>query len=402
MAYSPTPRPPLRLPDGTLVPVGNEPTYNWQADGTSFQAPSRQGASRYLADRSLDAGAGFDAADRFGTTLAARTTAIADRSQSGALTTAPPLAAGFKERAGALATGAGSVLMGGARAVGGAVAKDPMGALNLALGVAGAVSYATAKAPKMIAAPDPYAPMIRPAQGLNSASLEAGRRGIQSAQTQAGRATGADTGTTGVTRLLAQQQAGEQQGMLSIKDNEAFQQDQRRVDQETNQAYDRNYQAQRGYQQQVFDLNQKAFDGRRQTSAAMSQAALTYFTQNRASNREYVARAAESKLYAAAGLVRGGGRSRSGSSTGSASNSDYDDDSQPARRAQGGKLPVAPNELVDLLRRGGRIGDLMSLSGRRAARDSFNERLDRYSLQARRAFDQTLRDVANRKGGRSK
>ncbi|WP_216726101.1 hypothetical protein [Hymenobacter siberiensis] len=372
--------PPLVLPDGTAYSP-DAGTQNWQADGTSYQAPNPNGASRYLQDRSLDPG--YVAPDSLGD--------ISRRLAATASLKAPPFRplSGPAPAADAAPAPAGAggvlagLLKGGLKSVGGAVARNPLGAVNGLMGVAGALEYATAKAPALPGVPDPYQPTIRPAQGLNAGALEAGRRGIQAAQTQAGLATGADTGTTAATRLLAQQQAGEQQSQLSLKDNEAFQGDQRRVDEQSNAAYDANYKTQRSYKERVFDIGQKSYEARRQQGAAMSQAALTYFTQDRAGQREDAARSKENELYARYGAVRGGSTKRR-PATATETNVETD--------ARGGRLPEAP-----AFGRGGKIKARFSFGNHAKARDSFAQRMDSITLQAKSAFDQSLLEASKKR-----
>ena len=405
--------PRLPRPDGSYYTPDDGGTQFVQADGQSFQptAPQRQMGEYNALAKPLQFSA-TSPETRFAAT--ASLNAPPFRPLSGSAPAAATLAAAS---AAAPAAGlhpfiAGLLGKGSAAAttVGTAIKNNPLGALNTGLGVAGALQYATAKAPPMLGKPDTYAPVIRPAQGLNSSSLEAGRRGIQSAQTQAGRAVGADTGTTGVTRLLAQQQAGEQQSMLSLKDNEAFQTDQRRVDEQTNQAYDANFKTQRSFEEKRYDLQQRQFEARRQQSAAMSQAALGYLTQDRADKLNSIARLKESALYAQAGVARPEMRPRQAgargvnNSTGSSYESTYDntDDYVPRSKARGGVLPDAPA----LHAQGGtlKVKTKASFGGRAggdgfhaAAGKAFADRMDAITSQAMTAFHTTLREASNRR-----
>ena len=382
MAQYPAP-PPLRLPDGTLVPIGDA--------GTQQSFAPTQGAMPYrqpTIDPALDFAPSVPSAAAVAGVM--RPPRFFNAAQSAQLNGGPGAgASGFMGKLSGLLGKGGSGLAGAAGGVGAAIKKNPLGALNAGLGLAGALEYATAKAPPMLGKPDTYAPTIRPAQGINSSSLEAGRRGIQSAQTQAGRATGADTGTTAVTRLLAQQQAGEQQGILSLKDNEAFQTDQRRVDEQTNQAYDANYKTQRSFEEKRYDLQQRQFEARRQQGAGMSQAALTYFTQDRADRLNSVERARESALYAQYGVARPEMRTKQ-----AARNTTSTTATEPvSTNAQGGQLPAA-------FARGGslRIKTKTSFGGAHArASKAFAERMDTITAQAMDAFQTTLREASNKR-----
>ena len=374
--------PPLTLPDGTRYAPGMAGTQFINDDGTSVQPATRPLQSQY--SQKVPGGKS--------TYTPAPITSYAPAAA------APALTAPVSDTNSAINPGLADLLSKAKTALAPVAAdldKNGLSYLNGALGVAGAIQYATAKAPKMIAAPDLYAPVIRPAQGLNASSLEAGRRAIDGAQAQAGRATGSDTGTTAAMRLIAQQQAGDQQAGLSLKDNEAFQQDQRRVDDQTNQAYDANYKTQRSFVEKRFDLQQRGFEARRQQGAAMSQAALTYFVQDRAAKREDVNRADESAEAARLGIslaeYRYGRnrRSRTGSNSSGSSSSNSqtanDDDDRPSYRAQGGKLP-AP----DLFARG---GSLSASVQRLRGREAFSERLLRLTLQAVKEFSRSQSDA---------
>lgn len=261
-----------------------------------------------------------------------------------------------------------------ANKVGNGVKANPLGALNGALGIAGALEFATAKAPKMPGKPDTYAPMIRPAQGLNVTSLEAGRRSIQSAQRAAGMAATVDSGTTAYTRLAAQQQAGEQQAGLSIKDNEAFQQDQKRVDDQSNAAYDADYKTQRSYVEKKYDLEQRQYEARRQQGAAMTQSALTYFTQDRASRLNNQARLEESRAYASYGATPPALRRKGAAGT--------QPDNDPVVHRQGGTLSVSSRT---------RFGT------RDTAAKAFSDSMQRITSDAMKAFHASLRDASGKR-----
>lgn len=246
-----------------------------------------------------------------------------------------------------------------------AIKNDPLGAVNAGLGIAGAMEYATARAPQLPGKPDYYAPFIRPAQGLNPTSLSSGRAQIQAAQRQNSRSTTSDAGSGVAQRLFAQAQAGQQQNELSLKDNEAFQQDQRRIDEQQNQAYQANYTTQRSYKEKVFDLGQRAYEARRQQGGAMSQAALTYFTQARADKLNGIERGKEAALYAQLGIAPGGQQRRASSAT-----------VQPVEaQAKGGKFKF-------------------SLRQRATSGDKFGERQARLTEQAQNLFAQSVREAS--------
>lgn len=370
--------PPIVLPDGTTYNPAAQGTQYIQDDGTTYRTPQLTDAFRYQSDRSLDDD--YQAPPRSGAVVADAVAANQTpferlvNGQAGTRTPATDAAAAAAATAPTLGSRVAALFGKGkqlAAGVGQRLANDPLGALNAGLGVAGAIEYATARAPKLPGTPDTYSPLIRPAQGLNATALAGGRAQIQAAQRQASRPVSSDAGTNTVQRLFAQAQAGQQQNELTNRDNEAFQQDQRRVDEQQNQAYQANYTTQRSYKEKVFDLGQRAFEARRQQGAAMSQAALTYFTQARADKLNSVERGKESALYAQLGIAPAGSRPR------------------PAA----GQYPPAEQQS---LAKGGKFK--FSLSAGRRSADKFGDRQSRLTEQAQRAFQQSLREASAKRG----
>jgi len=372
--------PSFLLPDGSAYAPGNAGTQFIQSDGQSFQPTAGQRLALPQTAPSVNAVAPYFKS------LQTLVRPAVSAAVPALVTPGTAPAAGFMSKLSGL-LGAGGKALGGAATAAG---KDPLGVVNAGLGIAGAVEYATARAPELPGRPDPYAPTIRPAQGLNAAALAGGRSQIQAAQTQAGRATTSDSGTNATQKLFAQAQAGEQQNQLSLKDNEAFQQDQRRVDEQQNQAYQANYQTQRSYKEKVFDLGQRAYEARRQQGAAMSQAALTYFTQARADNINSAARAQESALYAKSGITPSWMRS-SRATTGSTMRrtpgyTQDDEQTTPTLNANGGKIPGTRSTKFSAKYSGG--------GGHAAARDAFGEQMSHITAQAQQAFNQSLREAS--------
>jgi hypothetical protein len=168
----------------------------------------------------------------------------------------------------------GSAVLNGLKSAGTAIKDNPMAAVAAAQGVAGALSFATAKAPKPLAAPKAYQPTIRGAQGLEATSYEQTRQDILTGQHVASAPLSADASTNVVQKLLASREAGKNLNNLATQNNAAYQQDVRRVDSQEKEVYDRNYTQQRGYEENKFNDERRQYEARRLQSQAQVQGAV--------------------------------------------------------------------------------------------------------------------------------
>ena len=161
---------------------------------------------------------------------------------------------------------------GALKSVGNTIKNNPMETIAATQGVLGALIYGTAKAPKPLDAPAPYKNNTRGAQGMEATGYEQARQDILTGQETASQATSADASTSVVQRLLAGREAGRALGSLAVQNNGAFQTDQRRVDAEQRQDYDRNYTLQRGFKEGQYNEQKQEHTARRIQGQLMVQA----------------------------------------------------------------------------------------------------------------------------------
>lgn len=168
----------------------------------------------------------------------------------------------------------GAQALGGLKSAGKAIADNPMAAVAVGQGVAGLLSYATAKAPKQLAAPKAYAPNIRGAEGMEATSYQQARQDILTGQEVASAPASVDASTNVVQKLLASREAGKNLNNLATQNNAAFQQDVRRVDAQEKEVYDRNYTQQRSYEENKYNEDRRMYEARRLQSQAQMQGAV--------------------------------------------------------------------------------------------------------------------------------
>lgn len=154
-------------------------------------------------------------------------------------------------------------------------------AVNAGLGIAGAISYATAKQPKL-QGPQKYQSMINPAQGMSEASKRFAQTQIAANTANASRGLTSDARLNQQVKLQANQNANQALSNIAIQDAEMMRQDQQRVNDQTNRDYAINFQNNQQFQNQKFDLANQQFQQRRAQSAGMVQNALTYENQRAA------------------------------------------------------------------------------------------------------------------------
>jgi hypothetical protein len=158
--------------------------------------------------------------------------------------------------------------------------------LNAGLGLAGALSYATAKPPVM---PKPRTfSSVLPQQNYESfrtRGIGEITRGSRAAYRQAGNR---NLGVSGQTAAILGIQAGTDQatGQLESSITDLQRQDRMREAEMLNRDREVNYNAHTQYDQGKFQLDWNNFLGRRQMGAAMAQNALTYAAQRNAGQRQ--------------------------------------------------------------------------------------------------------------------
>lgn len=168
----------------------------------------------------------------------------------------------------------------GAVTAGKAIVNNPGTALSILQGVGGAISYATAQAPKPLSAPAAYTPPIRPAQGIEASSYAQARQDLLGTQTVASGADTSDVAGGVVQRLLAQRQTNQGLVQLAGSNNQAYQQDAARVNQQEAAAYGINYQNQRQFAENQFNQQNRQYEARRTQTAAQVQGAVDSIAGN--------------------------------------------------------------------------------------------------------------------------
>lgn len=168
---------------------------------------------------------------------------------------------------------------------------DPMGQglkqgtglrlLNAGLGIAGAISYATAKRPNL-PGPGKFQSLIMPAQGMSEASKRFAQNQIASQSAQLTNPATSDPRLNAQIKLQANYNANQALSNLAVQDAEMMRQDQYRVNQQLNQDALMNFQNEQAYKQQKFALDNDAYQQRRQQGQAMAQSAINYENQRAA------------------------------------------------------------------------------------------------------------------------
>lgn len=171
---------------------------------------------------------------------------------------------------GQVGAAAGSAL----KSAGTAIKDNPLAAVAVGQGIAGLLSFATAKAPKQLSAPKAYQPPIRGAEGLEATSYQQARQDILTGQEVASAPQSADASTNVVQRLLASREAGKNLNALATQNNQAYQQDVRRVDAQEKEVYERNYVQQRSYEENKYNDDRRLYEARRLQSQAQVQGAV--------------------------------------------------------------------------------------------------------------------------------
>lgn len=181
--------------------------------------------------------------------------------------------------------GTGSGVGSFARRLGKGIADNPIGVANAALGVAGAITYATTKTPSVPAYQE-FTPSLAPVTGMDAGQKQTLRNRIVQGQLRAGQATTADANLSTAARLQAQQTAGEQEFQLESQDQQILQQNLDQRQQQQMQVDQTNQQGREQRKMAKFDQENQQAQAKRAGGAALAQGAATYFTQAEAAGRQ--------------------------------------------------------------------------------------------------------------------
>lgn len=150
-----------------------------------------------------------------------------------------------------------------------------MRAANAALGIAGAISYATAKRPTL-QGPKKFESNILPVQGMSEASKRYAENLIASNTLAASQPRSSDARFNQSSQLEANRNANEALSKISIQDAEMFNQDRIRANAQQNSDISINFQNDQDYGQRKFDLANEEFAARREAGRNMVQSAVNY------------------------------------------------------------------------------------------------------------------------------
>ncbi len=154
--------------------------------------------------------------------------------------------------------------------------------VNAGLGVAGTMSYATAKRP-VVPGPIKFQSATIPVTGLTEASKRGAQNQIAQQTLQAAQmANTSDNRYNTAVKLQANYNANQALSNLAAQDSEVYQQNLKQsVDQKNQDAFI-NMQNEQAYQQQKFETDSQAYQQRRDMGTQMAQSALTYEVQRNA------------------------------------------------------------------------------------------------------------------------
>ncbi len=153
--------------------------------------------------------------------------------------------------------------------------------LNAGLGLAGAISFATAKRPNL-PGPGKFQSLINPATGMSEASKRFAQTQIAANTAAATKPMTSDARLNQQAKLQANYNANQALSNIAVQDAEMMRQDQMRVNQQVNQDSLMNFQNQQAYNQQKFALDNEAFQQRRAQGQQMVQSAINYENQRAA------------------------------------------------------------------------------------------------------------------------